>query len=95
MGSCQGSTLTGDFSDTLLGGKTAALNKAIDVTHQEIELLREYRTRLIADVVTGKLDVREAAAGLPDEPLEPEALHETDALGDADEETEIAENLEG
>ena len=32
---------------------------------REIELLREYRTRLIADVVTGKLDVREAAAGLP------------------------------
>ena len=25
--------------------------------------LREYRARLIADVVTGKLDVREAAAG--------------------------------
>ena len=31
-----------------------------------ISLLREYRTRLIADVVTGKLDVREAAAALPD-----------------------------
>ena len=31
-----------------------------------IGLLREYRTRLIADVVTGKLDVREAAATLPD-----------------------------
>jgi len=30
-----------------------------------IKLLREYRTRLIADVVTGKLDVRQAAAGLP------------------------------
>lgn len=29
-------------------------------------LVDEYRTRLIADVVTGKLDVREAAAGLPD-----------------------------
>ena len=28
----------------------------------QIELLREYRTRLIADVVTGKLDVRGAAA---------------------------------
>jgi len=28
--------------------------------------LSEYRTRLIADVVTGRLDVREAAAGLPD-----------------------------
>jgi type I restriction enzyme S subunit len=34
---------------------------------REIELLREYRTRLVADVVTGKLDVREAAARLPDE----------------------------
>lgn len=32
----------------------------------EIDLLREYRTRLIADVVTGKLDVRQAAARLPD-----------------------------
>lgn len=36
-------------------------------TEREIDLLREYRTRLIADVVTGKLDVRQAAAGLPDE----------------------------
>jgi type I restriction enzyme S subunit len=34
---------------------------------REIELLREYRTRLVADVVTGKLDVGEAAARLPDE----------------------------
>ena len=31
----------------------------------EINLIREYRTRLIADVVTGKLDVREAAKTLP------------------------------
>jgi hypothetical protein len=29
--------------------------------------LSEYRTRLTADVVTGKLDVREVAARLPDE----------------------------
>lgn len=35
-------------------------------TLDEIELAREYRTRLIADVVTGKLDVREAAAHLSD-----------------------------
>jgi type I restriction enzyme, S subunit len=34
---------------------------------REIKLLREYRTRLIADVVTGKFDVREAAARLPQE----------------------------
>jgi len=31
---------------------------------KEIALLREYRTRLVADVVTGKLDVRAAAASL-------------------------------
>ena len=31
---------------------------------RQIDLLREYRIRLIADVVTGKLDVREAAAKL-------------------------------
>lgn len=37
---------------------------------KEIELLREYRIRLVADVVTGKLDVREAAASLgPEDPL--------------------------
>ena len=36
-------------------------------THRQIELLREYRTRLIADVVTGKVDVGEAAVQLPDE----------------------------
>ena len=35
-------------------------------SRQQIDLLREYRSRLIADVVTGKLDVREAAAGLPE-----------------------------
>ena len=33
---------------------------------REIDLLREYRNRLIADVVTGKLDVREATAKLPE-----------------------------
>ena len=32
---------------------------------RQINLLHEYRTRLIADVVTGKLDVRKAAAELP------------------------------
>lgn len=45
---------------------TAGLDSAICRVAQEIQLLREYRTRLVADVVTGKLDVREAAAHLPD-----------------------------
>ncbi len=44
--------------------ETADINVAIDRARQEIELLGEYRTRLIADVVTGKVDVREAAAEL-------------------------------
>nr|WP_281432434.1 restriction endonuclease subunit S [Desulfatitalea alkaliphila] len=45
---------------------TVYVDMAISRTKQEIELLNEYRTRLIADVVTGKLDVREAAAALPE-----------------------------
>ena len=60
--------------------------EAISATHREIGLLREYRTRLIADVVTGKLDAREAAARLPDEVEELEQLDETDALIDGEEE---------
>ncbi|HDO33490.1 MAG TPA: hypothetical protein ENH08_00010, partial [Chromatiales bacterium] len=50
------------------------------MAHSEISLLREYRTRLIADVVTGKLDVREAALRLQDEAEEPGP---PDALTDA------------
>jgi type I restriction enzyme S subunit len=62
---------------------TAQLNVATSHAHREINLLREYRTRLIADVVTGKLDVREAAARLPDEVEEPEPLDEVEAECDA------------
>ena len=49
------------------------IEAAIDRARRQIELLEEYRTRLIADVVTGKLDVRAAAARLPDEEDEPGA----------------------
>jgi type I restriction enzyme S subunit len=45
----------------------APVRTTISRLEREIDLLREYRTRLIADVVTGKLDVREAAARLPEE----------------------------
>ena len=55
--------------------ETAELDTAISRLHREIDLLREYRTRLVADVVTGKLDVREAAAPLPDEAV-PEAVED-------------------
>ena len=65
---------------------TKTVESAVKRTHREIALLREYRTRLIADVVTGKFDVREAAARLPDEVEELEPLDEADALIDGEEE---------
>ena len=54
--------------------KAIALDGAVARAATEIDLLREYRTRLIADIVTGKLDVREAAASLPEEPDDPDAV---------------------
>lgn len=50
-----------------LDAKTAKFDAAIAAARREIELMREYRERLTVDVVTGKLDVREAAANLPEE----------------------------
>ena len=45
---------------------TERIDSAIGRAGEEIDLLTEYRTRLTANVVTGKLDVREAAAALPE-----------------------------
>jgi type I restriction enzyme S subunit len=52
---------------------------AVRQAEREISLAREYRTRLVADVVTGQLDVRAAAAGLP--VVEP-ATAPTESVGD-------------
>lgn len=68
---------------------TKPMSDAIARTEREIALMQEYRTRLTADLVTGKLDVRAAAAKLPEPPAEPaaeEALEEVEA-----EDTEIEE----
>ena len=68
-----------------IGTATAPLYTAISRLEREIELLREYRTRLVADVVTGKLDVREAASRLPEE-VDPTATdHEADPDMDPEE----------
>ena len=48
-----------------ISADTAHLRAASTRAQDEIDLLREYRTRLIADVVTGKLDVRSVAVELP------------------------------
>ena len=58
---------------------TDDIDTAIDGARRQVELLQEYRTRLIADVVTGKFDVREAAARLPDEIEEREPSGEDEA----------------
>jgi type I restriction enzyme S subunit len=72
-----------------IAGSTGALDQTSDRAYREISLLHEYRTRLITDVVTGKLDVREVAAQLPDELEESEQLDEADMLAEGDSETEV------
>lgn len=61
-----------------------AVEQTVRQAEKEIALLHEYRTRLVADVVTGKLDVREAAARLPDEgdELLPDAADDESAPDD-------------
>lgn len=82
-----------------LDTQTTKIDTAIGAARREIELLREYCERLIADVVTGKLDVRQIAAQLPEEPPEEEAetfeeepdeSEEPEETAIADEETEHA-----
>jgi type I restriction enzyme, S subunit len=59
-------------------GQTHEFDATISRLEREIELLREYHTRLVADVVTGKLDVREAAGRLPEEAAGPEPVADTE-----------------
>ena len=62
----------------------STINTAIARTEREIALMLAYRTRLTADLVTGKLDVREAAAQLPAPPAEPAAEPSAAALDEPD-----------
>jgi type I restriction enzyme S subunit len=66
---------------------TFDLDRTVGQLKREINLLREYRTRLIADVVTGKLDVREAASRLPEEAPPESVVDDTDVS----DETEAAD----
>ena len=51
-----------------VAGETARCDRAFKLMTEEVTALQEYRARLIADVVTGQVDVRQAAADL-DEPF--------------------------
>lgn len=66
--------------------KTAALDLVIFRTEREIALIQEYRTRLISDVVTGKIDVRDIAI--------PDIANIDDTLDESIEEPEGEEELE-
>ena len=59
---------------------TRDIESAITHTRRQIELMQEYRTRLIADVVTGKLDVRRTEVSLSDEADAPKPLREVGDL---------------
>ena len=51
-----------------LEAATASIRSTESGIQREIALIQEFRTRLIADVVTGKLDARAIAATLPEAP---------------------------
>lgn len=63
-----------------LAKETVLIDQTIDRAQREIELIQEYRARLIADVVTGRVDVRHLAVGpaVGELALEDEADDETD-----------------
>lgn len=57
--------------------QTGPIDQRRDQIGRSLDLVREARTRLTADVVTGKLDVRELATRLP-EPDAPESIDTDD-----------------
>jgi type I restriction enzyme S subunit len=62
--------------------QTQGADDAIGRTRDVIADIYEYRTRLISEVVTGKLDVRDAAAVLPDEVDQPEEMDVSEVADD-------------
>ena len=71
--------------------RVAAVQQAIDAAQREIELLREYRTRLIADVVTGKLDVRDVPVPTDETDVLPEDVETIDDVEAVDQTDDVAE----
>jgi len=70
----------------LLNAKLTRVDKVISHEENNINMLREFDTRLRAAVVTGKLDVREASTRLPDEDEGIEPVEEPENGGETDEE---------
>lgn len=73
-----------------IAAEVAKIDNALPTFQKEIELLREYRTRLISDVVTGQIDVRDVV--IPEYIPEEDTEIDTDDTGDDVE--EVAEDAE-
>ena len=72
--------------------RTMTADEAIVHASHEVELLREFRTRLTADVVTGQIDIRDAAARLPE--LDPADLVSDAGPDENDLDADLEESLE-
>lgn len=70
------------------------LDRSVTAIEREISLILELRTRLISDVVTGKLDVREVAAQVPTEEFVEEAIDDGEVNPGDEETSEEAETEE-
>ncbi len=72
--------------------ETASLTAAIARTEREIALMLEYRTRLTADIVTGKLDVRAAAESLPEMPSDGSDMADLSEMSARSDESDFCED---
>lgn len=74
--------------------ETRSIDEAIRRSQRGINLIQEYRTRLIADVVTGKLDVRGVELSELGETPVLDNFDERDESADLPEETDEVETIE-
>ena len=72
---------------TAVERSTAELTNAIEAAQAEISFIQEFRTRLIADVVTGQLDARAVAANLPQ-------VSQADGAGDLTDEDDLDDDAD-
>jgi type I restriction enzyme S subunit len=72
--------------------ETASIDAVVARSTREIELLREFKARLTADVVTGQVDIRAAAARLPELDLS-DLVSDVGEQDDDDLDAELAESL--
>jgi type I restriction enzyme S subunit len=85
-----------DEQDEILKGLAEVLKPiegAAAVARREIDLIREYRTRLVADVVTGKVDVRSVVIPADDPQERPDGVEPNEEV--TEDEEEAAETLDG